>query len=163
MDLNRTIQVVKQAFLKYPQPNRPDDLLIQLLTITLKGNDFMFGDEFFLQVLGIAMGKRYAPGLANIFLFDLDDAAMTGFHIRPGLYGRFLDDIFGTWMGTREQLLEFQDFLNTFIPNIHLTFTIHEHEINFLDTTVYKHTENGNTTLKTMTIHETHRHSPTHL
>ena len=149
MDLNRTIQVVKQAFLKYPQPGRPDDLLIQLLTITLKGNDLMFGDQFWLQVMGVAMGKRFAPGLANIFLFDLDDAAMTGFHIRPGLYGRFLDDIFGTWMGTREQLLEFQDFLNTLIPNIHLTFTIHEHEINFLDTTIYKHTENGNTTLRT--------------
>ena len=149
MDLTRTIDLVRKIFQKYPDPNRPDDSLIQLLTITLRGNDFLFNKQWFIQVIGIAMGKRYSPGLANIYLQDLDDAAMTGFHIRPGLYGRYLDDIFGTWTGTRPELFEFRDFLNTLLPNIELTFTIDEQEVNFLDTTVYKHTENGITTLRT--------------
>ena len=149
MDLDRTISLVRRIFQRYPDPRRPDELLIQLLTITLRGNDFMFGSRIFLQVIGIAMGKRYSPGLANLYLQDLDDAAMTGFHIQPGLYGRYLDDIFGTWTGTKPELLEFRDFLNTLLPNIELTFTIDETEVNFLDTTVYKHTENGITTLRT--------------
>ena len=82
------------------------------------------------------MGKRYSVGLGNLFLVLLDDAAMTKFHITPGFYGRYIDDV-------------------------QLAFTISDKEINFLDTTVHKHTENNQTTLTHQTVHQTNRHSST--
>ena len=43
------------------------------------------------------MGKRWAPGLANLYLFDFDKAAKNNLMIKPRLLFRFLDDIFGLW------------------------------------------------------------------
>lgn len=149
MNLNRTIAVAKRALAKNPQPHRPDKFLIQLLELTLRNNDFRFNEEIFLQKYGTAMGKTYAPSLANLYLIDFDKQATMGFRIRPHLYFRFLDDIFFIWPGSLEELKEFENFLNSIIPDIKITLTAHETEINFLDTTVFKHHTDGTTSLQT--------------
>jgi len=85
------------------------------------------------------MGRKYAPSTANLYLKKFDKAAREDFHIHPLLYSRFLDDIFGVWPGTRAQLIQYQDLLNSLIPGIKVTFTIRTHIIEFLDTQIYKH------------------------
>jgi hypothetical protein len=83
MDITRTIEIVRRQFAAHPKPNRPDKELLELLEITLRGNDFQFNGQWFLQIMGTAMGKRYAPGLANLFLLEFDEKAQTGFRIKP--------------------------------------------------------------------------------
>ena len=39
------------------------------------------------------MGRTYAPAATNIYLRKFDQKAMYSFHVKPKLYGRFLDDI----------------------------------------------------------------------
>lgn len=56
-------------------------------------NDFIFNKERFLQIFGTAMGKTFAPNLANIYVLDLDRQAMGGFRIKPTMFFRYLDDI----------------------------------------------------------------------
>ena len=58
----------KKIFYKLPDPKRPDKQLLQLLNINLSKNDFMFNDQFYLQIKGTAMGKKIAPAYANIFM-----------------------------------------------------------------------------------------------
>jgi len=137
MDLNRTLSVVQQAFRQYPDPERPDPQLLKLLEITLKNNDFTFNGEWFLQKVGTAMGKTYAPGLADLYLQKLDKMAV-GYRITPLFYFRFLDDIHFVWTGSIEELLEFENYLNTVLPGIKIALNYSADEINFLDTTIYK-------------------------
>lgn len=69
----------------------------------------------------MSMGRKFAPSAADIYLIEFDDKAAHGFYIKPEMYFRFLDDIFGLWPGTMEQLREFEEFLNNLIPDIHIT------------------------------------------
>jgi len=139
MHFDRTVSCVREAFLKYPAgPKRPDRGILKLLDIILKNNDFCFNNEFFLQILGTAMGKIFSPSLANLYLLELDSKARTGFRIKPLLYIRYLDDIFFIWPGSIGELSEFQNFLNSLITDIKITFEFDQTKINFLDVTIYK-------------------------
>ena len=49
----------------------------RLLELSLLHNDFVLDDLWFLQTSGNAMGKRYAPSFANIFMASLEDYALS--------------------------------------------------------------------------------------
>lgn len=137
MNLNRIMQTTRQVFANNPDPNRPDDELLNLLELTLYSNDFSFNNNQYLQIHGTAMGKKYAPGLANLYLRSFDETAQTGFQISPIFYFRFLDDVFFVWTGGKALLMKFQSFLNNLIPDIEITFEFNEVQIPFLDTLIY--------------------------
>ena len=42
--------------------------IIDLLELSLKGNDFEFNGEMYQQVCGCAMGKRFSPRFASIYV-----------------------------------------------------------------------------------------------
>lgn len=46
------------------------------MKINLRHNDFEFNGQFFLQIKGTAMGKRFAPAYANIFLAEWETQAL---------------------------------------------------------------------------------------
>ena len=83
------------------------------------------------------MGKSFAPALANIYLAPLDHQAIHHQPVLPLLYTRYIDDIFFVWTGDISSLNHFQNFLNSLIPGIKLTFTHSHTSIDFLDLTVY--------------------------
>ena len=150
MRIDLILQSIREMFDLYPDHTRPDSDILELLEITLRNNDFQFDGKFFLQICGIAMGRKYAPSAANIYLRKFDHQAMHNFRICPKLYGRFLDDIFGIWPGTKAELKEYETYLNSLIPGIKVTFTVRDQIIEFLDTQVYKHIdESGTCKLKT--------------
>jgi len=149
MNIDRTIAVVKDMFDQHPDLSRPDKELLELLEIALRNNDFSFCNKFFLQIFGTAMGKTFAPNCANIYLIEFDQKACSGFHITPEAFFRFLDDVFFLWPGTVEELKQYEQFLNSLIPDIKITLSYSDTEVNFLDTTIFKHTENNTTTLQT--------------
>ena len=51
--------------------------------ISLKFNDFEFSGDYYLQKMGMAMGKRFAPALANLYQQKFDTSAMNDFSIKP--------------------------------------------------------------------------------
>ena len=69
-------QTIKKAFENNPNEKRPDRQILKLLEICLKHNDFKFNDEWFLQVGGTAMGKKFAPNYANLFLAQWEQEAL---------------------------------------------------------------------------------------
>jgi hypothetical protein len=147
MDL--TLDAVRKQFSKYPNPQRPDRTIIQLLNIILSKNDFEFNNKFYLQTCGTAMGLSSAPHLANIFLIDFDEKARN-FLNHPEFYYRYLDDIFFIFDGTVEDLKLFENYLNSLIPGIKLTFSYSTTACDFLDMTIFKsQIQNDCTTLNT--------------
>ena len=155
MNIDRTIRIVKETLSKNPGgPGRPDKEILELLELTMKNNDFQFNGQCFLQICGTAMGKIYAPSLANLYLLEFDENARNNFDIKPRNYGRYLDDVFFTWRGSEADLQRFEDFLNSLIPGIKIKFEKSQKEINFLDTTIYKKWDpaNQNFILQTKTF-----------
>ena len=138
MHIDRTLQVTKSALAKYRDPQRPDKYILRLLEITLRNNDFTFNGEYFLQICGTAMAKSYAPSLADLYLEEFDEKATNGYKIKPLFYYRFLDDIHFIWIGTTEELQEFETYLNSLISGIKITLNYSYESVDFLDTTIYK-------------------------
>lgn len=138
IDIRSGLSTVENVFLEYPDPDRPDTELLQLLEINLTKNDFEFNGEYFLQIKGTAMGKTFAPAYANIFMADWEGKALDKCHKKPLHYLRYLDDIFGIWTYSKEDFADFIQILDAHDPSIRVKYEIGERSIHFLDTTVYK-------------------------
>lgn len=149
MNIDRMLQVTKSAFQKFPDASRPDDHILELLNHILHNNDFQFNEETFLQICGTAMGKACSPQLADLYLEWFDEQARNGFHVKPFLYFRYLDDVFMIWTGTVEQLKEFENFLNSLIPGIYIKLEYSTVSISFLDTTIYTQEEEDHKRIQT--------------
>lgn len=163
MRIDRIMETAREALRNNPVPGRPDDYILLLLEITLRGNDFEFDGKTFLQICGTAMGIPYAPSLANIYMVKFDTEANFGFQSRPILYFRFIDDVFFVWTDTEDNLRLFQTFLNSLIPGIEITLNWSKVEVNFLDTVVYKlPSEQGDTIATKLYFKPTDTHQLLH-
>jgi len=145
MEINRSIETVNEIFKEFPSRQRPDEEILELLKIALTHNDFQFAGRFFLQIMGTAMGKRFAPSLANIYMRRFDQQAQQAQGGRPENYNRFLDDIFFTWRHGPQQLEEFEKYINGLIPGIKINLTYKQTNIEFLDLVTYKKYNNDHT------------------
>lgn len=138
IDIKSGLETVKKIFQNNPNPDRPDGEILQLLEINLTKNDFLFNGEYFLQIKGTAMGKKFAPAYANIFMAYWEKEALAKCPKKPLHYLRYLDDIWGVWGYSIEDFEEFMEILNSHDPSIKLKHITHHQSIDFLDTTVYK-------------------------
>lgn len=122
MKIDLILKSVSQIFTEYPDPDRHDALILELSCIILKNNNFESDGKLYLQICGIAIGRKFAPSCANIYLRNFDESTMFGFHIHPLLYGRFLDEIFGLWPDSPSELREFENYLNNLISGTKVKF-----------------------------------------
>jgi len=70
---------------------------MELLEITLKGNDFLFNGEWYLQNTGTSMGRDWAPHYADIYMAKFEKEVHLKCPLQPPTYYRYLDDIFIVW------------------------------------------------------------------
>ena len=96
----------------------PTEFMIKLLRLVLESNLFEFNKEFWLQLLGTAMGTRVAPTYANMFMNFLENSMLDDCpnHLRDLIFAwkRFIDDILLLFLGTYEQLEELYTYLNSY-------------------------------------------------
>ena len=138
IDIDLGLKSIKSAFQRYPDHRRPDKDILELLELSLKGNDFEFNGEIFQQIKGCAMGKRFSPNFASIFMAEWESDILHKCHQQPFIYLRYLDDIFIIWQHTLEDLHIFIDTLNSHDSSIKLQPTIDHTSVDFLDVTIYK-------------------------
>ena len=83
---------------------------------------FQFGNEFFEQIFGCAMGNPLSPILACLFLEHIETEILplyTG--AQPSLFLRYIDDVIS--MVSHDINLElFLHFLNSLYPTITFTY-----------------------------------------
>jgi len=77
----------------------PKDMFLRILRTVMENNVFKFGDTFWLQTQGTAMGTPAAP-LYSILTFGFHEntALLPIFQSNLIYYKRFIDDIFGIWL-----------------------------------------------------------------
>ncbi|XP_069122180.1 uncharacterized protein [Argopecten irradians] len=132
------LRAVAKIFQNNPDPDRPDLEILEMLQSGLERNDFEFNGKWYLQISGTAMGKKFAPSYANIFMADFEKEALAKCTKQPLVYVRFLDDILIIWTHSRSDFDDFFETLNNHHPCIKLNATISNDSIDFLDTTVFK-------------------------
>ena len=125
----------------------PSIVIKNLILMILKSNAFRFGNEYYRQITGTAMGTPMAPNYANLFMDNFeqnllrDYSQITG--LSPLVWFRFIDDIFFIWTGNKDSLDHFISFTQNYSKSKNMKskikFEIHlsTNEVHFLDVTVY--------------------------
>ena len=107
--------------------------LCDLATIILKNKFFEIGEKVYHQLLGAAIGTKFAPTYANLFMAGLEKKIFENTNFKPLLWLRYLDDIFCIWTEGFERLQEFYQYLNLFHQTIKFTVEFSKEQINFRD------------------------------
>ena len=122
------------------------DQVCNLLEQCLTNNVFRFGDEYFLQKQGVAMGNPVAPVVAILFMHRFESRALQNATIKPAFLVRYIDDFAGVWEGGKESLLEFVRYLNGIDRRIQFTCEMTEEgagSVPMLDTLITIWKESG--------------------
>ena len=96
-----------------------------LLEIIFNNNIFEFEDMFFQQIVGVPMGCKCGPSIANLFLYLIEKSWLNT--NSPLVYARFIDDIFYA-SDTKLDISSFQNHFGYLKLNV-----IEDTIVNFLD------------------------------
>jgi hypothetical protein len=115
----------------------PPGDICSLTNMCIKSTYFQFGESFYEQLDGAAMGSPLSPIVANIYMEELETMALNSTIQRPRMWRRYVDDTFVIWPYDDTALRDFHQHLNKQNPAIQ--FTIEEEtegKIPFLDVLV---------------------------
>ncbi|KAM4770876.1 uncharacterized protein WCC33_002646 [Rhinophrynus dorsalis] len=137
------IKALERSFEKYGFLEKSRrQFVLDSVSFILNTNYFVFNKIFYLQTRGTAMGTRFAPSFANLFLGIWEDDtiwASNWFTPHIKLYRRYIDDIVMVWHGSSKLLEEFFHFINANDLNLKFTYTCSTKEIEFLDLCLFVH------------------------
>ena len=91
-----------------------NEVSVDLAKFILENNYFELNCGFYKQKLGTAIGTKFAPAFANVFMSELECRMLREYHLSPMVWWRFLDDVFLIWLYGEEILLEFLEYINTY-------------------------------------------------
>ena len=121
--------------------------LTRLADIVLKNNFFEHNSKTFKQKQGTAIGTKFAPSYAILFMGEFEERALENYHLKPWVWWRYIDDIFLVWEHGEEALIEFISYLNSIHPTIKFTHKYSRDSIEFLDVLVIREGEGIRTDL----------------
>ena len=124
------LRALREALDKRDEKIIPTEKLLKMAVFVLKNNYFEFGNKIKQQISGTAIGTKFAPPDACIFMSDLETKFLEGQHTVVWL--RYIDDIF--WSGPMVRIVKkFFDELNDFNQYIKFTYDYSAKNIPFLD------------------------------
>ena len=96
----------------------PIKLVIEALEIIMTNNYFQFGDTYWLQLSGTAMGTPVACIYATVyFAYKEMNDIIPKFKSNLLEYIRYIDDVAGVWTGgDGQEWTEFKQEMNNFLP-----------------------------------------------
>ena len=132
------MRAVQQILTLNPAEGRPDRYIMQLLELALTRNDYEFNGKYYLQLKGVAMGEKFAPAYADIYMAMWEATVLPKCPLQPSHYFRYLDDIWGVWPHSREAFTVFVNILNSHHNSIKVKYVLSDNSMDFLDTTTFK-------------------------
>ena len=80
------------------------ETLLELAEIVLKNNIFQFNEKTLKQLRATAIGTKFAPPCAIIFMTDLEEKILKDIELKPRIWWRYIDDIFFIWEHREDSL-----------------------------------------------------------
>ncbi len=118
--------------------NKPHSSQIRtLLKLIIGRNCFQFGNNFFLQKVGCAMGSTASPEICDITLHDLENQILQqDEHILT--WWSYRDDILIIYGGNIDKSKQLVTTMNQMHPTLKFTFEASNSSINYLDLIIFK-------------------------
>ena len=156
-NINTGMAIIEIAQYLHQRSNQfatiPADALIDALTIIMRNNVFRFGDTFWHQLQGTAMGTPPAPTYANLFFAIHENRILPKYSTNLLVHKRYIDDIFGIWIPSADKAKDEEQWKKyvSDIDNYHglkWIFSPRCKTVDFLDITIsIKHDNTVHTTL----------------
>ena len=99
----------------------PTNDLVKLAEFVLKNNFFEFNNEIKQQISGTAIGTKFAPPYACIYMDKTETDFLKTQELQPFVWLRYIDDIFFIWTHGEAELERFMEGLNNFLPYLQFT------------------------------------------
>ena len=126
------LRALREALNKRDEKIIPTEELLKMAEFVLKNNYFEFGNKIKQQISGTAIGTKFAPPYACIFMSDLETKFLQSQHLQPLVWLRYIDDVFFILIHGEESLKKFLDELNGFNQYIKFTYEYSVENIPFL-------------------------------
>ena len=84
---------------------------------------FEFEDNIYRQKLGTAIGTKFSPSFANMFMSKVESRMLMEYHLAPWVWCRFLDDIFLIYLHGEEARFYFFAYANSYHETIKVPLT----------------------------------------
>ena len=107
--------------------------MIRIADFVLKNNYFEFNGQIKQQISGTAIGTKFAPPYAYLFMDKIETAFLETQQLQPLVWFRYIDDIFFIWTHGEQELQTFLRSLNEFHTDIKFTYESSKESIAFLD------------------------------
>ena len=130
------LEALRKRLNERDSPKVPTENIIQMADFVLKNNFFEFNGEVKRQKCGTAIGTKFAPPYACIFMDEVEAEFLKSHELQPFLWLRYIDDMFFIWTHGEEKLTQFLNELNNFHSNLKFTYEISSCTVNFLDLNV---------------------------
>lgn len=143
IDTDKAIRCIGVVLLKLKWPEKRVQVYMKLLRWVMTNNYFKYGENWYYQIKGTAMGTSCAPQFANLYLGFFELLAVERRELDPKNYRRFLDDIFSLEKSI-EDVGHRLSWLNGRTPDLRFTVELGVDSLNFLDLTIFKGTRYHN-------------------
>ena len=101
--------------------------------VVLKNNYFEFNCQVKHQILSTAIGTKFAPTCACIFMDETETKFLQTQEFQPLVWFRYIDNVFLIWTHGPDKLVSFMTKFNNYHPNVKFTYESNKENITFLD------------------------------
>ena len=154
------LATLRDALDKREAKKIPTEDLVKMAKFVLKNNYFEFNGSIKQQLSGTAIGTKFAPPYACIFMDKLETNFVKTQTLQLLVWFRYIDDVFLLWTHGEGNLKRFLEELNNYDPNIKFTHEYSKKEIPFLDLKVA--IKDGKITTD-LYVKDTDRHTSTYI
>ena len=115
---------LKGALDKRENKNIATNDLIKMTEFVLKNNYFEFNGQVKQQISGTAIGIKFTPAYACIFMNDVESKFLETQSLQPLIWFRYIDDVFFIWTHKEEKLQLILTDLNNYNPMLNLNMSL---------------------------------------
>ena len=130
------MRFLRNVLEKRSNKNVSTDTFIELAESVLQNNYFEFNEPYLKQIRGTAIGTKFAPPYAIIYMTALEEDSLGTLIKKPWLWWRFIGDNFMIWQHVEDELKIYLKKLNNFHPSINFTCEYSREKVNYLDVQV---------------------------
>ena len=116
------LQALEEALENRNHKQISTEKLVKTAQFALNNNLLEFNNDVFQQISGTAIGTKYAPPYACIFMDQIKTKFLRTQSYQPMVWFRYIDDMFFIWTHGEKKLEEFVADFNAFNPNIQFTY-----------------------------------------
>ena len=110
----------------------PFNDIVKIAEFVLKNNIFEFNGKVKRQLAGTAIGTKFAPPYAGIYMDEVATEFLKMQELQPLVWFRYIDDIFFIRNHSEDELNKFLENLNKSKSNLKFTYEISKDNINLL-------------------------------